>query len=63
LQLTEKQLEKLRVQKGKQNLSIGTLAKAIGISRYTMGTIINGKTMGLSTNTKEKLETWLSEQE
>lgn len=60
MKITNSQLETLRSEKGKQNLSIGELAKRVGINRYTMGTIINGKTMGLNTSTVNKIDHWLS---
>ena len=61
MKLTNKQLENLRVKKGKNNLNIIELSKNIGVSRYTMSSIVNGRTDGLSKNTVEKIETYLQE--
>lgn len=47
MKLDSKTLEQLRITKGKNNLSIIALAQNIGTSRYTIGSIINGRTDGL----------------
>lgn len=60
MRLTDDQLEKLRITKGKKNLSILALAKEIGMSRYTTSSIINGRTDGLSEQTVNKIKNYVS---
>lgn len=61
MQLSNSQLEALRIERGKRNLSIASLSKEIGISRVTTGSIINGRTDGLSRNTFNKIASWLKQ--
>lgn len=60
MKLDSKTLEQLRIAKGKNNLSIIALAQSIGTSRYTIGSIINGRTDGLSKQTINKIGAYLA---
>lgn len=60
MKITSQQLETLRVERGRKNLTISSLAQQLGVSRYTMGNIINGKTNGLRTETVHKINSWLT---
>lgn len=60
MKLKKETLENLRIAKGKNNLSIMELAQNIGTSRYTIGSIINGRTDGLSKQTINKIDTYLA---
>ena len=61
LKLETKQLEEIRAERGRRNLTIGALTKEVGVSRSTMGNIINGKTDGLNTATFNKITAWLND--
>lgn len=60
MKLKKETLENLRIAKGKNNLSIMELAQNIGTSRYTIGSIINGRTDGLSKQTINKIDAYLA---
>lgn len=60
MEITSQQLETLRVERGRKNLTISSLAQQLGVSRYTMGNIINGKTNGLRIETVHKINSWLT---
>ena len=60
MKLKAETLEQLRIAKGKNNLSIIALAQNIGTSRYTIVSIINGRTDGLSKQTINKIDTYLA---
>lgn len=60
MEITSQQLETLRIERGRKNLTISSLAQQLGVSRYTMGNIINGKTNGLRTETVHKINSWLT---
>ena len=62
MKLKNEILEQLRIAKGKNNLSIIALAQSIGTSRYTIGSIINGRTDGLSKQTINKIDAYLAKE-
>ena len=62
MKLKHETLEQLRITKGKNNLSIIELAQNIGTSRYTIGSIINGRTDGLSKQTINKIDAYLAKE-
>lgn len=62
MKLNHETLKSLRIAKGKNNLSIIELAQNIGTSRYTIGSIINGRTDGLSKQTINKIDAYLAKE-
>ena len=60
MKITNQQLETLRIERGRRNLTISSLAQQLGVSRYTMANVINGKTNGLRTETVHKINSWLT---
>ena len=60
MKITSQQLETLRVERGRRNLNISSLAEEIGVSRYTASNVINGKTEGLNSKTVNKITSWLT---
>lgn len=60
MKITNQQLETLRIERGRQNLTISSLAQQLGVSRYTMANVINGKTDGLRSETVHKINSWLT---
>lgn len=60
MKLKTETLEQLRIAKGKNNLSIGSIALKTNINRNTIGSIINGRTDGLSKQTINKIEAYLA---
>lgn len=59
MKLSIKQLNRLREIKGKKNLNINSLAKELGTSRYTISSIINGRTDGISKQTINKIHSYI----
>lgn len=62
MKLNNETLKSLRIAKGKNNLSIMELAQNIGTSRYTISSIINGRTDGLSKQTINKIDAYLAKE-
>lgn len=60
MKITNQQLETLRIERGRRNLTISSLAQQLGVSRYTMANVINGKTDGLRSETVKKINSWLA---
>lgn len=60
MRITNQQLETLRIERGRRNLTISSLAQQLGVSRYTMSNVINGKTDGLRSETVHKINSWLT---
>lgn len=60
MKITSQQLETLRVERGRRNLNISSLAEEIGVSRFTASNVINGKTEGLNSKTVNKITSWLA---
>lgn len=60
MKITNQQLETLRTERGRRNLTISSLAQQLGVSRYTMANVINGKTDGLRSETVKKINSWLA---
>ncbi|MCX8720797.1 MULTISPECIES: helix-turn-helix domain-containing protein [Lactobacillus] len=61
MKLTEQQVLALKRKRGEKNLSIGALAKSVGLSRWTISRIIK-KNPNLSSTTVEKIKDWLIDQ-
>lgn len=59
MKLESKQLEEFRAARGRRNITIKTLAKEVGVRRYTISNIINGKTDGLNKDTLNKVIAWI----
>lgn len=60
MKLESKQLEEFRAARGRRNITIKTLAKEVGVSRYTISNIINGKADGLNKDTLNKVIAWIN---
>lgn len=62
MRLTSNQILLLRRKKGERNLSTTALANEIGITRKTIGKIVNGKTVNIQNKTARKVNDWLIKQ-
>ena len=62
MRLTSNQILLLRRKKGERNLSTTALANEIGITRKTIGKIVNGKAVNVQNKTVRKVNDWLIKQ-
>ncbi len=62
MKLSSQQLIALKRKRGEKNLTICELANEIGVSRFTVGRIINNDEQNLTSSTVKKVNDWLIDQ-